>query len=175
VIVRRAEDRDRPAIAAVHAESWRGSYRGVLPDRFLDEEMGPIMAERWRAQEIRPEDAVLVAERDGEVLGFCAVWDGESVYIDNLHVRAEARSSGVGRRLLAEATRHFLRPGRRKAHLHVVAANLRARALYLRLGGRPAGLVDKDLYGTSVPNERIEWSDLSLLLERAEATPPPAV
>jgi RimJ/RimL family protein N-acetyltransferase len=73
----------------------------------------------------------------------------------------------VGRRLLAETARRFLDIGRRGAHLHVVAANERARALYLALGGRPAGRVDKNLYGTVVPNDRIEWDDLSLLLERA--------
>ena len=125
------------------------------------------MAARWAEQPIRREDAVLVAEGQGEVLGFCAAWDGESGYIDNLHVRADACSQGVGRSLLAETARHFLSLGRRRAHLHVVATNARARALYLALGGMPAGLVDKNLYGTVVPNERIEWDDLSLLLERA--------
>jgi ribosomal protein S18 acetylase RimI-like enzyme len=168
VIVRRAEERDRLSIAAVHAQSWRDTYRGTLPDSFLAEKIGGVMAARWLAQEIRAEDAVLIAERDGEILGFCATWDGESAYVDNLHVREQGRSHGVGRRLLAETARHFLAIDRRQAHLHVVAANLRARALYLRLGGKPAGIVDKDLYGTMVPNERIEWSDLQLLLRRAK-------
>ena len=166
--IRRAADRDRPSIAAIHAQSWRDAYRGILPDALLDSEIGGIMRGRWDEQAIRPEDAVLVAERDGELIGFCATWDGKSAYIDNLHVLREARSQGIGRRLLAETARHFLGIGRTRAHLHVVVRNSRARALYLALGGRPAGIEDKDLYGTLVPNERIEWSDLGLLLERAE-------
>jgi ribosomal protein S18 acetylase RimI-like enzyme len=101
------------------------------------------------------------------VLGFAATWDGEPAYVDNLHVAAKARSGGIGRRLLAETARHFLAMGRSGALLHVVAANRRARALYLSLGGQPAGVEDKDLYGTSVPNERIIWRDLGVLLERA--------
>ena len=41
---------DANAIAAVHAESWRTAYRGILSDAYLD---GPIDAERrrlWRAR-----------------------------------------------------------------------------------------------------------------------------
>ena len=166
--IRRATDSDRPAIAAIHAQSWRDAYRGVLPDALLDREIGSIMDRRWQEQGIRPDDAVLVAEGDGDLLGFCATWDGDSAYIDNLHVRSEARSRGIGRGLLAETVHHFLGLGRRRAHLHVVASNHRARALYIVLGGRPSGIEDKNLYGTLVPNERIEWPDIALLLERAE-------
>jgi GNAT superfamily N-acetyltransferase len=136
--IRRATDADRPAIAAIHAQSWRDAYRGVLPEAFLDAEVDEVMRRRWQEQAIRPEDAVLVA------------------------------AQGIGRRLLAETARHFLGLGRGRGHLHVVAANLRARALYLALGGEPAGIEDKNLYGTLVPNERIEWPDLAVLLERAE-------
>ena len=166
--VRRAADADRPAIASIHAQSWRDAYRGVLPDAFLEDEVDEVMRRRWDEQAIRDEDAVLVAERDGIVVGFCATWDGESADIDNLHVLREARSQGVGRHLLAETALHFLGIGRKRAHLHVVTANLRARALYLALGGQPGGIEDKNLYGTMVPNERIDWPDLALLLQRVE-------
>jgi ribosomal protein S18 acetylase RimI-like enzyme len=165
--VRRAEEGDRAAIAAIHAESWRDTYRGLLPDSLLDGQLDAIMAARWAEQPIRPADAVLVAERDGALLGFGATWDADTAYIDNLHVRSDARSLGLGRRLLGETARHFLALGCSRAHLHVVAANARARAFYLALGGRPGGLVDKNLYGTIVPNEHIVWDDLTLLLERA--------
>lgn len=125
------------------------------------------MAERWAAQPIGPADAVLVAEDGDEMVGFAATWDGEPVYIDNLHVAAQARSRGIGRLLLAETARHFLARGRQGALLHVVAANRRARDLYFALGGLPGGMEEKDLYGTPVVNERILWRDLRVLLARA--------
>ena len=59
--------------------------------------------------------------------------------------------------------------GSKRALLHVVAANRRARHLYLALGGRPAGVEDKDLYGTPVANERILWDNLEVLLALASA------
>jgi ribosomal protein S18 acetylase RimI-like enzyme len=165
--IRRAVAADRPAIARLHAASWADSYRSILPDSLLDERLPALMAERWAHQAIGPSDAVLVAEQGTDILGFAAAWEGDPAYIDNLHVAAEARSQGVGRRLLAETARHFLALGSKRALLHVVAVNRRARDLYLALGGRPAGIEDKDLYGTSVPNERIEWDDLGVLLARA--------
>jgi ribosomal protein S18 acetylase RimI-like enzyme len=169
MIVRPAADADRPPIAQLHTESWRDAYREILPAELLDGELARIMAERWARQQVGPADALLVAEEEGAILGFAASWDGDPAYVDNLHVAAAARSRGVGRRLLAETARHFLAIGRSRALLHVVAGNARARALYLALGGRPAGIEDKDLYGTLVPNERIEWDDLRLLIERATA------
>lgn len=165
--IRRAKEGDRAAIAGIHAESWRDAYRGLLPDVLLDGEIDGIMAARWAEQEMCAADAVLVADRGGEVVGFSATWDGESAYVDSIHVRADARSHGLGRRLLGETARHFLARGRSRAHVHVVAANARARAFYFALGGRSAGIVEKNLYGTIVANERIEWDDLALLLERA--------
>src|SRR4051812_23449124 len=94
--IRRACDADRAAIAAIHAQSWRDSYRGILPDAFLDGEVDNVMRSRWTEQPIGDEDAVLVADRGGDILGFCATWDGESAYVDNLHVRRAARSQGIG-------------------------------------------------------------------------------
>lgn len=161
--IRRAEDRDRAAIAALHTASWRDTYRSTLPDSLLDGTLAGIMAARWAGQAITSADAVLVAEAEGVLLGFCAAWDGEPVYIDNFHVAAAARSQGVGRQLLAAVAEHFLARGRQGAALHVVVANHRARALYLALGGREAGIEDHDLYGTLVPNERIEWDRLEEL------------
>ena len=170
--IRPVADADRQHIAHLHTESWRDTYRNILPDALLDETLGTIMADRWAGQEIGPADAVLVAEEDGQMLGFAATWDGEPVYVDNLHVAAGARSRGIGRLLLTETARLALAQGRRGALLHVVAANKRARAFYLALGGRPDGIEDKNLYGTFVPNERIVWDDLHLLLEKASTLRP---
>jgi len=144
----------------------------VLPETLLDGDIGPIMARRWHSQAIGAADVVLVAEAAGIVAGFIAVSDGPSAYIDNLHVEHSLQSQGTGRKLLDEAARLLLARGQPAAHLHVVAANLRARSLYVRLGGVPAGIEEKDLYGTIVPNERIEWADLAVLRDKVKALAP---
>ena len=164
--IRPASDKDRGAIAAIHTESWQKSYRGALPDDLLDERLSKIMTDRWRNQTISDRDVVIVAEdEDGAVVGFCATWVDDSGYIDNLHVRSTHQSRGLGRTMLRETARRLLSNDVQRAYLHVVATNARARALYLKLGGEPGAIEDKDLYGTIVPNQRIDWSDLSILAE----------
>ena len=166
--IRAARDEDRDVIAAIHTASWQDTYRGVLPAELLDDRLSGIMADRWKTQEIGTRDVVLVAEADdGEILGFAATWVEENGggYIDNLHVQSSARSQGIGRSMLRERASLLLRHGVPSAYLHVVASNRRARSLYLRLGGELGPIEDKNLYGTIVANQRIDWSDLSILAE----------
>ncbi len=162
--IRSARDSDRDAIASIHTESWQQTYRGAIPDSLLDETIPGIMTDRWRAQEITDRDVVLVAEDDhAGIVGFAATWVGDVAYIDNLHVRSSHQSQGLGRAMLSETARRLSSNGVRNAYLHVVASNDRARALYLKLGGEAGPIEDKNLYGAIVPNQRIGWSDLSIL------------
>lgn len=164
--IRPAEDKDRPIIAEIHARSWQENYRDYLPADLLDQQIPTLMAERWKNAEIRAQDVVLVAE-DDQVQGFVAVWDDEMPYIDNLHVRSDGRSKGIGRKLLAAAAGAAEENGRKAIWLHVVVGNDRAKDLYARLGGMADGIDDKDLYGTMVPNERIIWRDIKILAEQS--------
>jgi CheY-like chemotaxis protein len=74
VEVRDATSADARAIATVHVTSWRAAYRGLLPDRFLDRLSVDERAPTWRRRIDGRHDAeaVLVAERDGAVVGFLA-------------------------------------------------------------------------------------------------------
>ena len=164
--IRPAEDTDRLTIAEIHARSWQENYRDFLSEELLDNKLSAMMAERWSNMEIGAEDIVLVAE-DDQVQGFVAAWDDEMVYVDNLHVRSDCRSRGIGRKLLAAAARAAKSNGRKMIWLHVVVGNDRARSLYTRLGGIADGVEDKDLYGTMVPNERIIWRDIDILAEQS--------
>jgi GNAT superfamily N-acetyltransferase len=63
---------------------------------------------RWRALLARPEVIVLLAERNGEPVGYVSavrqlhLWTGGDVLnLDDLYVRSGHRDAGVGRRLMA--------------------------------------------------------------------------
>jgi len=168
-MIRPARDADRPLIAALHTANWRQGYRGLLPDVFLDHEIEAIMTKRWSEQPVGPRDLLLVAEEEGGALaGFVSVWDeGTPVaFIDNLHVAATGRSQGLGRRLLGEVAVRLQALGMTGAYLYVLLGNERARALYRALGGMAGEPFDDELYGHSVPGQRIDWPDVRLLAER---------
>ena len=170
--IRAAQAPDADTIAALHATSWRRHYRGALSDAYLD---GPVEAERlavWRQRFERPANGqvVLVAERDGALLGFvCFFLDHDIHYgslIDNLHVVREAHGQGVGRLLMRHAgqTMADASPGS-PAYLYVLQQNRAAQQFYDRLGGTVAEsrrLVEPDRSEVAV--FRYVWSSVASLM-----------
>ena len=77
-----------------------------------------------------PKFEVLLAELDGEVVGFClffqhySAWEGRSgLYIEDLYVRHTARGHGLGRTLLAEVARVAEKRDCRRIELDVLDGN----------------------------------------------------
>lgn len=145
VMFRAAQSDDADAVAALHTASWRAHYRGALSGSYLD---GPIETERlavWHQRLLHPrEGQVTILAEDGDVLvGFiCLFLDHDRSFgtlIDNLHVAAERKGGGIGRKLMrraAEAMLHAL--PRRSAYLDALESNHAARGFYERIGGMVA-------------------------------------
>jgi len=170
--IRDAGPGDAEAIAALHAESWRAHYRGILPDAYLD---GEVFAERqafWRDALGAPRSGrlVMVATREAALAGFVAiVRDGEPDFgaeIENLHVRPGLHGRGLGRRLLGEAVGRLAADGVTSACLWVFDANAAATRFYRRLGGTADKQGLDPFAGAHAPHTRIVWPDLAAL-ERA--------
>ena len=144
VRVRPAVDDDAATIARVHVDSWRGAYRGLLPDRILD---GLSVAGReglWR-QRIAPASRgprTLVAEVGGSVEGFVTfavrardVEEPPGVgEIPALYVSPSTWRSGVGTALLAAALDGLRAAGCREAILWMLDGNRRAARFYRSRG-----------------------------------------
>lgn len=136
---------DAPAVAALHAESWRTAYAGIVPAQALG---AGLLAERQQLWEIRltvdygePANTprLLVAQgADGGLLGFAYLVpqpDGR-LLLDNLHVRPGSTGGGIGTALLAQARAWAAaeHPGA-EFYLEVLRDNVRAVAFYERAGG----------------------------------------
>ncbi len=158
--IRRAVTADRPRIAAIQTQSWQSAYAGVLPPDYLAGQLAGDLARHWQAVAISDSDIVLVAMSDDDIVGFIAVWVDPDPLIDNLHVLPGRRSAGIGRALMAAAADALEAGGHSRAHLWVVAENVRAIRFYERLGGRIVERADYMIFGNAVPSLRIEWSDL---------------
>src|SRR3954453_1648229 len=136
---------DAPAIARLHAESWRRHYRGAYSDAFLD---GDVVADRlavWPAKlaATDPQRFTIVAE-DGGIVGFANTrFDEDPTWgslLDNLHVAEGHKRRGVGARLLAlTAGAVAARPQSAGLYLWVLEQNVGARAFYEAHGGRCVG------------------------------------
>jgi len=160
---------DAGTIADIHTESWREVYRGILPDAYLDD---GIVEERRRywAEALRDPDPggfVLAAANAAGIQGFISVArEGEPGYdavIESLHVTANLRGAGLGRRLIDAAAERLLADGARSVCLRVYDANEPAIRFYERLGGRRDGAGIDPFAGADMPDTRIGWRDIAAL------------
>lgn len=176
---RTAGPEDAPAIADLHARSWRATYRGSYRDEYLD---GPLDEERrtaWAARltDSPPNQFVVVAEDEGGIVGFACVYGGHDEewgsFLDNIHAdplrHREGIGTGVFLRVVDWCREHYPEQG---LHLKVLARNSNARSFYERLGGTnrdgtppSSGWV---VEGTEV--RRYAWDTLDVMPERDDTT-----
>jgi GNAT superfamily N-acetyltransferase len=162
----RTEDAD--AIAALHAESWRSAYRGLVPDVILGDALDAERRQAWRDRFAAPDANrrfTLMAVSGDRLVGFaCVLADADPSHgplLDNLHVKPGWRSRGIGARLLHEA-REWVRqiaPGQ-PMHLWVIEDNAAARAFYRAQGGVEADRRINVMAGVEVPALRYTWPAL---------------
>ncbi|MQR01975.1 GNAT family N-acetyltransferase [Glaciimonas soli] len=140
--VRRATVDDAEDIAAVRIDSWRVTYRGIIPDAYLD---GMTLADStaiWTRVLSASSDAacVFVAEIEGEIVGFAAGhtlkesklgYDGE---LSALYLIPSVQRAGIGRRLVAHVATALAAAGANNMLVWVLTENKIARDFYLKLG-----------------------------------------
>jgi GNAT superfamily N-acetyltransferase len=165
---------DYARIACLHAESWRNSYRGILVDDYLDNEIAGERQQLWKARLSAgglDRRYVLLAEIQTELIGFvCVLLDEEPGWgacLDNLHVRPGFYGRGIGRQLFAHATRWVMTTEPDwPIHLWVFEANVPARRFYEAFKGEIVERKIKPMPGQSgVFSIRYVWRDLRMLLE----------
>ncbi|CAG4921058.1 dTDP-fucosamine acetyltransferase [Paraburkholderia saeva] len=137
---------DAALIASIHAVSWRATYRGLLPDAFLDNDVARDRAAHWQARLAAPgadRRLVVIAERAGEAMGFVCVerqTDSQwGVLLDNLHALPAHQGIGVGKLLMRAACDWTRAQGERQLYLYVLEGNAPAIAFYERQGWQAAG------------------------------------
>jgi len=136
--LRRATARDAAAIARVHVDSWRATYRGIVSDVHLRSLTYQTREERWRAL-LAGGSLPFVAEVEGVVCGFADGGDSRDPQLADGELYALYRAPTVQRRGLGRALVGALADDlRRDGHSSLLAWALRdnpACGFYARLGG----------------------------------------
>lgn len=135
---------DAPAIARVHVSSWRTTYRGLLPDTYLDAMDVAEYADRWSRTLRDPygRSVVLLVEEQDRTVGFASCGrerDGDRRYEGELYaiyLLEEAQRRGHGRALVEASAAALALRGMSSMVVWVLRDNAGARRFYERLGGR---------------------------------------
>lgn len=169
-VIREANERDTVSIAALHAVSWTTSYKGLLSDDYLNNDLAGERKAYWLSKmpALDAKEFVLVAESEEGIIGFIAVMDvpenGCDALVDNLHVHPDLKGHGVGTELMKKAAKKLLTTGRKSYYLWVLRGNTPAEKFYLSKHGKMADETTHTFGGKPVPARRFVWSDFDDLL-----------
>jgi GNAT superfamily N-acetyltransferase len=176
--IRLATAADAPAIAEVRVNAWRTTYRGMIPDAYLDAMKVEDSAAMWdRVLTAGPNTvSVFVAEIDGRVVGFASgvtkpeAKHGFDSELTGIYVAREAQGAGIGKRLVAAVAAAQRSHGATGMIVWVIAGNKIARAFYEALGG---ALVLEQPFtwdGMDLVEAGYGFRDLSALIEAGGAS-----
>ena len=168
--IRPATQADVPAVARIHVDSWRATYRGIVPDTLLDALSYAEHEERWqlRLQPDAESITLVAADDDGELAGFVMggkertgdpFYDGElyAIYLDPSRLRR-----GIGTQLTRALARALQARGFHALLVWVLAANP-ARHFYAALGAQFVREATITIGGAHLPEFAYGWPTLAAL------------
>lgn len=161
VSLRRATVADAEAIAAVRVEGWQTTYRGMIPDQYLDEMLVDDHVLYWkRILQALPAAAdkacVYVAESEGHVIGFVSATllaepkHGYHAELGALYIRPQWQRAGIGRRMMHKVARTLQSWNCADLVVWVLSDNRLARNFY------------EKLHGEFVLEQEFSWDDMDL-------------
>jgi ribosomal protein S18 acetylase RimI-like enzyme len=170
--VRRATVDDGDSIERIRVETWRATYRGLLPDGIIDQLQPNVDRRRERLRSASPNDLNFVAEDGPDVVGYAFAGQertGDPEYAGEvyaIYVLPSAQGKGHGRALIRECARALAARGMTSLLIWVLRENQIGRGFYERLGG--AAVREKPLEEFPGAEEHVEigygWKDIRELV-----------
>lgn len=140
LIYRSAQKDDMEAIAEIKVDGWRTAYRGIVDEGYLDAMSAQEQSARLKTY---PLASFLVAEKCGDIVGFCRIVEGSLAdrgtpvcEIREIYIRSDMKRHGIGTRLFEYAIQELNRRGYKIMSLGVFEENAGARSFYEKMGGR---------------------------------------
>ena len=169
--IRKAILEDAASIAEVSLASWRETFRGIVPDSFLDN-LDPAERTQWVAGYLKDPEVdfyAVVAEQAGEIVGYAVggpnrssdtTYQGE---LYALYLLNKVHRQGIGRQMVRMVAQSLFDRGFRNMLVGVLRDNP-ARGFYERLGAvylrEGVFIVD----GVEITEMAYGWPDLRVLL-----------
>jgi ribosomal protein S18 acetylase RimI-like enzyme len=169
--IRRATPGDARAIAEVRVEAWRRTYRGMIPDAYLDAMRVEASEAHWqRILGAAPATAaIFVGTADTAVTGFAAGLllaeprFGLDAELTALYVLPAHQRTGIGHGLVREVVAALCAAGATGLLTWVIAQNRGARKFYEGLGAELLAEQPFEWDGMDLVEAGYGWRDLAAL------------
>lgn len=164
-MIRRATADDIPGLARVHRETWHATYRGIVPDEYLDGltvEKSIGFWERVFSNTDRTGVEFVTLDED-LVVGFVSGGPARNLpdlggEIYALYLLPEAQGTGTGRALMETMVAWLRSNGLHRYGVWVLAENP-TRRFYAHLGGRQSEVKTITIGGEELVEELYVWDE----------------
>ncbi|TWU12883.1 Acetyltransferase (GNAT) family protein [Symmachiella macrocystis] len=167
--IRPATTTDASAIAHVHIESWRTTYRGIIADEYLDAMAAETRVDSWLELLKHADQTTFVAlDAHKNVVGFANAGPermGRTDFCGELYaiyLLPDARGRQTGRRLVAE-TVNWLRDRNLDSLIVWVLRDNPYRAFYETLSGKQVDEKEIHIAGQGLIEVAYGWEDSKAL------------
>lgn len=166
--IRSATKSDAVQIAEVHVNSWRTTYKKIVPDSYLNNLSVKKRTLTWEKQleEGNTSSKVFVAVNElGNIVGFVSGGPNrlESMPYDSeiyaIYLLEEYQRRGIGERLISSITSFLTDQGYKSTYLWALEDN-RYRSFYEKLGGIPSGREEIEIGSAKLQEIAYGWNDL---------------
>ncbi|MGY6209093.1 N-acetyltransferase family protein [Cytobacillus firmus] len=166
--IRAARLSDAGAIAKVHVDSWRTTYKNIIPEEFLENLSYQSREELWI--NIIPKGIVFVAENDeGQIVGFSSggkersgdykEYQGE---LSSIYILKEFQGQGIGKALVKSVTKELGKSGMNTMLVFVLADN-NSTLFYEAMGGKVIDKIEVEIAGKKLYELVYGWDTIDTL------------
>jgi GNAT superfamily N-acetyltransferase len=166
--IKNAGFEDAKSIAKVHVDSWRTTYKDIVPNEYLQTLSYETRENLW--EQAIPRGHVFAAENEnGQVVGFACggkertgnypEYEGE---IYAIYLLKEFQKQGIGTELIRAVVQH-LQGNRLNSMLIWVLEDNESSFFYEALGGVKIDSMECEIGGRKLKETAYGWKDLSLI------------
>lgn len=164
--VREAVFADAGGIAKVHVDSWRETYKDIIPDSFLEKLSYEQRETLWESNISGNTNSIFVAEnKAGNIIGFTSIGKRPSNTEDHvgdltsIYLLKSYQGKRIGKQLLQKAILKSKELGYKKIFVEVLEEN-RSRYFYQHYGAKLQASKKITIGGAELELLIYEWGDV---------------
>ncbi|WP_210469293.1 GNAT family N-acetyltransferase [Sporosarcina sp. 6E9] len=166
MIIRKADSKDIPGIAKVHVDSWRTTYKGIVPDTYLNNLTYESREQIWK-HGIETNHVYIAEDENGLIVGFATggkectgkyeAYKGELYAI---YLLERQQGKGLGQKLFKSVV-DDLKDHKLNSMLIWALEENPACLFYENLGGKKIDTTEIEIDGQEFSEIAFGWDDLS--------------
>ncbi|WP_188207246.1 GNAT family N-acetyltransferase [Alkalibacillus aidingensis] len=128
--IREATISDATGIGKVHVDAWITTYKGIVPDEYLDRLTYEKRTRLWESNISKEDQYICVAEtNDNEIVGFASGGKRVTNHLDHsgdltsIYILKEYQGQGIGKGLMKQMFTKFTELGYKTIFVEVLESN----------------------------------------------------